>query len=330
MQNKKGFFKSVWEAITNFESYKEFAYQSGPKVIKYAVILLVLFSLIVTVAVSIPAIRTINSGTEYFENEFPDLIYENGKLSVKSEQPIYLESEESLDSVLLIDTNASLEKQEEYLEEQKQHKTSILLFDDKLIIKTTGLTAYTTYEYTQIQDNFNFDKLTKQDIVDKFTGANIYKIYASIYLFLFAYMLLTYIVIIFIDVVILSILALLISKLYKVKLKYSNCIKLSVYALTLPLILQLIYVYINAFTGFTIQYFAVMYDVISYIYVITAIIIMKNDLAKQDIGLIEEVKIKPEDNEAITNEEVERQKDEKKKREKKKEKVNPDVEPGKA
>lgn len=334
MDEKIGFFKSFWCAITNFEKYKEFAYSKTTEVFKYIIIVLILFSLFITIALAIPVIKTVNDGIDYFEKEFPSLNYSEGKLTVDSEEPIYMQ-DERIDAIVLVDTNASLEDESKYLEEQKEHATSIFIFSDKLVVKTSALNSYITHEYTQLENRIGLDSFTKQDLLDNFSGNNIYKTYGAIYLFLFTYMFLTYIVVIFIDIIILSILALLVSKLYKVNLRYSNCIKLSSYALTLPLLLQLIYIYVNTLTGFTIEYFAIMYDVISYIYVITAILIMRNDLAKQDIGLVKEVKIEDKDEEEIiTNEEVEKQKQEKKKKEKKKEKekekINPDVEPGKA
>lgn len=332
MNNKLGFFKSFWCAITNFEKYKEFVFFKSTEVFKYIIILLILFSLLITVALTIPVIQTVNAGIDYFEKEFPNLNYSEGKLVVDSEEPIYLE-DEKIDTIVIVDTNASLEDESKYLEEQKEHTTSIFIFSDKLVIKTAAINSYVTYEYTQLENRINFDTFTKQDILGNISGNQIYKIYIAIYLFLFTYMFLTYIVVIFMDIIILSIVAFLISRLYKVNLRYSNCIKLSSYALTLPLLLQLIYIFVNTLTGFTIQYFSIMYDVISFIYVITAILIMRNDLAKQDIGLVKEVKIENKyDEETITNEEVEKQKQEKKKKEKKKgkEKINPDVEPGNA
>ena len=333
MNKKTGFFKSFWYAITNFEKYKEFAFNNSLDVFKYVVILLLLFSIIITFSLVVPIINTFNNSMDYFKNEFPDLTYSEGKLTVDSEEPIYLEDKD-LDAVVVVDTNATEEEKAKYIEEQKVHATSILIFSDELVVKTAALTAYSIYEYTQLDDSLGVDTFNKQDILNNFTGNQTYKVYISIYLFLFVLILLTYTVMLFIDIVILSILAFIISKIYKVSLRYSNCIKISVYALTLPLLLQLIYVYVNTFTGFTIQYFAIMYDVISYIYVITAILIIKNDLAKQDIGAIGEVKIEKIDDsdEIITNDEVEKQKEEKKKKEeeKKKNKENPGAEPNNA
>ncbi len=333
MNKKTGFFKSFWYAITNFEKYKEFAFNNSLNVFKYVVILLLLFSIIITFSLVVPIINAFNNSMDYFKNEFPDLTYSEGKLTVDSEEPIYLEDKD-LDAVIVVDTNATEEEKAKYIEEQKVHATSILIFSDELVVKTAALTAYSIYEYTQLDDSIGVDTFNKQDILNNFTGNQSYKVYISIYLFVFVLILLTYTVMLFIDIVILSILAFIISKIYKVSLRYSNCIKISVYALTLPLLLQLIYVYVNTFTGFTIEYFAIMYDIISYIYVITAILIIKNDLAKQDIGAIGEVKIEKIDDsdEIITNDEVEKQKEEKKKKEeeKKKNKENPGAEPNNA
>ena len=333
MNKKTGFFKSFWYAITNFEKYKEFAFNNSLDVFKYVVILLLLFSIIITFSLVVPIINAFNNSMDYFKNEFPDLTYSEGKLTVDSEEPIYLEDKD-LDAVVIVDTNVTEEEKAKYIEEQKVHATSILIFSDELVVKNAALTSYSISEYTKLDDSLGVDTFNKQDILNNFTGDKAYKVYISIYLFLFVLILLTYTVMLFIDIVILSILAFIISKIYKVSLRYSNCIKISVYALTLPLLLQLIYVYVNTFTGFTIEYFAIMYDIISYIYVITAILIIKNDLAKQDIGAIGEVKIEKIDDsdEIITNDEVEKQKEEKKKKEeeKKKNKKNQGAEPNNA
>ena len=333
MDKKIGFFKSFWYAITNFEKYKEFAFNNSLDVFKYVVILLLLFSIIITFSLVVPIINAFNNSMDYFKNEFPDLTYSEGKLTVDSEEPIYLEDKD-LDAVVIVDTNVTEEEKAKYIEEQKVHATSILIFSDELVVKNAALTSYSISEYTKLDDSLGVDTFNKQDILNNFTGDKAYKVYISIYLFLFVLILLTYTVMLFIDIVILSILAFIISKIYKVSLRYSNCIKISVYALTLPLLLQLIYVYVNTFTGFTIEYFAIMYDIISYIYVITAILIIKNDLAKQDIGAIGEVKIEKIDDsdEIITNDEVEKQKEEKKKKEeeKKKNKEAPGAEPNNA
>ena len=89
------------------------------------------------------------------------------------------------------------------------------------------------------------------------------------------------------------------------------------YATTLSIVLYLIYGIVNIFTGFTIIYFDVAYNAISFIYVATAILIIRNDLIKQqiEVGKIIEEQKKIKEEKRI--EEKDRQKDKKEENSKK-------------
>lgn len=58
------------------------------------------------------------------------------------------------------------------------------------------------------------------------------------------------------------------------------------HSLTLPLILNLIYIIVNTYTGFEVRYFQWMYTSISYIYVVVAILMIKTEIINQKIQLI--------------------------------------------
>ena len=60
---------------------------------------------------------------------------------------------------------------------------------------------------------------------------------------------------------------------------------MGVHALTLPIILNILYIILNAFTGYTIKYFQIMYTAISYIYMVAAILIIKSDYIKRQMEL---------------------------------------------
>ena len=51
-------------------------------------------------------------------------------------------------------------------------------------------------------------------------------------------------------------------------------------AISLSVILNLIYIIVNVLTGFTMEYFQIMYTLISYIYMISAILIMRSNLIR--------------------------------------------------
>ena len=98
---------------------------------------------------------------------------------------------------------------------------------------------------------------------------------------------------------------------------------MSIYALTLPIILNIVYVLLNSFTGFTIQYFQIMYNLISYIYIIAAILIIKSDFNKTASDMIKvEEEVKDINKEELPAEEPKEEKQDKDKDEEQKDKKN--------
>lgn len=83
------------------------------------------------------------------------------------------------------------------------------------------------------------------------------------------------------DVFILTLLGLISAKICGVNFKIDPMMTLSIYALTLPLILDAILDAINITTGFSVPYFETIRLLIAYIYVIAAIFMIKYDLLKQ-------------------------------------------------
>lgn len=101
-----------------------------------------------------------------------------------------------------------------------------------------------------------------------------------------------------IDVFTLSLFGIITCFFAKIKMNYKAVFNMSIFALTLPMILRTIYFIINLLTTFEIKYFDVMYVAISYISLAAAIFIIKSNVIKQHLELmkiIEESKDKIED-----------------------------------
>lgn len=143
------------------------------------------------------------------------------------------------------------------------------------------------------------------------------KIYAIFAAISFVYLYIAYLIQILIDILLLSVVGYLLSKIISVRFKYKSIFNMSVYALTFSIILYMIYIIINLFTGFTVKYFEIAYNAIAYIYIITAMLMIKSDLIKQQI---EVDKIVQEQKKIIKEENKEEQKGDKPKEEDKKEK----------
>ena len=67
----------------------------------------------------------------------------------------------------------------------------------------------------------------------------------------------------------------------KMKMRYVALFNMSIYALTLSTILNIVYLLINIFTNFTIEYFSVMYITVATIYLLAAILIINSELIKK-------------------------------------------------
>lgn len=333
MEEKVGFFKRVKMSITNFDSYQKFATEKTVAAIKYFFQIVIIFSILASIAIIYSFSNVLNNGVEYIKNDMPDFSFEDNILTLESEEPIELEGKE-VSSLLIMDTNIDTDDAQSYLDKMNNYNNSILFLKDRLIVKPNATSGYITYDYKSITETTNIENFTKQDLVNYLEDSGLMKIYVSIYLMILFYLLITYVLVTLFDVAILSMLAYLTSKLYSVNISYKGCFNIAIYALTLPILLNILYIFINTLTGFKIEYFQIMYNIVSYIYVLVAILLIKSDLDKKGMDLIKiEGEIKKQEVEEEPVEEKKEQKedkDQKKKKDEGKENDNSTPEPGQA
>ena len=140
-----------------------------------------------------------------------------------------------------------------------------------------------------------------------------------------------------VDAVLYSLLGHVTALLSGLRLKFTAIYNIAAYSLTLPIILNLIYMVANILTGYTIQYFSIMYMAITCIYVITAILMIRSDVIKkqielskiieeqekvrQEIARREQEKQEEEERQRIRKEDEKKRQEEKKKSDKEKEKT---------
>ena len=116
------------------------------------------------------------------------------------------------------------------------------------------------------------------------------------------------------DVFTLSIFGILTCFFTKIKMNYKALFNMSIYALTLSVILRTVYFAITTLTSFKIKYFDIMYIAISYISLAAAIFIIKSNIIKQHLELmkiIEESKEKIEDTFSINKKPKEKEDEDK-------------------
>ena len=174
-----------------------------------------------------------------------------------------------------------------------------------------------SYSYENISQRYDLSGINKKSVLNYMNNKWLYVIVFAIG---FIYFYFSYLLSIFMDILLLSLIGFLISRIINVRFKYSVIFKMSVYSLTLSILLYLIYIVINTFTGFTVKYFEIAYNIIGYIYLITAMLMIKSDLIKQQMEvakIVEEQKKIRQESEDEEEEKEEEEKEEGKEEEKK-------------
>lgn len=314
---KTNFWKDIFKSIKDLDKYEDFALEAPKKAMKYFLKLLLVFCMVIAIFYTYRIVQNLNDMYSNLKEVLPDFQYENGELHVFSEEPVIIE--DYMDSLgkILIDTR----EEETITKEYSEEKEAAFLLKNKMMIFSRNSFGQVSYQYRDLANQYNISNFTKQDLVNYVESMNKLSICASIYLVIFVYLFIIYFISIFMDVLLLSALAWIVSRISRIRLKYAPSFGIAIHAITLPVILNLIYIVVNLLTGFHIQYFQLMYNTISYIYVIVAILMIKTDFINRQVELIklaqEQEKIKEE---LKRKEEEEKQKQEENQKPKKEDK----------
>ena len=320
-ENKKiGFFKSIFYSITNIEKYPEMAAQGMAKTFGYLMKIMIIFSVIVCIGLMYQFSLLVKNGVNYIQNDLPDMSYSNGELTVESEEPIILKNVNSVVNNIIIDTNTADEGViDEYVKSISQEDSGIILLKNKIIIKNSAVATSNIYSYNDLLgglSNENIESATKQDLVNYLSGSKMNYIYISFFAIMFIYTLIIYLVSVLVDILLIAILGNITTLFAKMRIKFSALFNMAVYAITLSVLLNALYIAVNTITGFEIKYFQVMYIAIAYIYITATIFIIKIDYTKRQGELIRII----EEQKKVKEELDQKQDEEEKKEEEKKEK----------
>ena len=322
---KTNSFKKIWYSITKIEKYPMMAAEGFGRALKYFSLLVLILVIVFSVGIVYDISGFINNGKEYFENEFPDLIYNNGVLDIKSEETIYLSDENSIFGNAVITTTNDENIKDTLINELKEkNESAIIILKDSFIIKNQEIDSYITYTYSELFGEMNISSFTKNDIVNYINSSSIIGIYLIIFFILIIYLFVLYFIINMINIIFLSILGYFTSILARIKMRYIAIFNMSIYATTLSILLNAVYVGINIFIDFNIEYFQVMYISVASIYLIASIFLLKTEIIKKQFELMkvkevqEQVKKEIEEQEEQEKVNKEREKAKKKDKEDKK------------
>ena len=317
MGNKINFFQRVKRAIFNLEKYPEFAEEKTIIAVKYFVKLILVLSIIITLGAVYKFGSMANFFMDTFKTDFPDFTFSDNTL-VADKVVKTVKEEQNMQLSVIVDTEieSNDSKVNEYITEMTKYENAVMFLKDKMLLQLDGLSGQATYSYADLNMNA-VGEFTKQSIVENINNINMPTVYVAFFMSIVIYMFSIYFLSTFMETILIAVLGYLTAKIVRVNIKFNQTYNLSVYAITLSVLLNAIYVPIRLITGFNLEYFSIMYTTIPYIYIITAILMIRSELMKQkiEIGKIEKVQ-------KIVKQELEeeRETERKKKEEKKKEK----------
>lgn len=189
-------------------------------------------------------------------------------------------------------------------------KKAIFYFTELMIIFSILFTGTYIYYLLNIAE-FDEENLTLSEkmvniLIDENEdeqikeAANLLEEYSdnTIIFALFISIFISFYIITLMDVLTLSVFGLLTCLMARIKMNYKAVFNMSIFALTLSIILRIIYTMVTMLAGFEVKYFEVMYIAVAYISLAAAIFLIKSDVIKQHLQLmkiIEESKEKIEE-----------------------------------
>ena len=379
-KEKLSFLKKVRISIFDFDGYQELAAEKISRTIGYIVLLILIFSIIISITYTFQFNGLIGNVREYINNEISEIRYENYELSVipnnlenateqeqgdnekeinndnneqdpvserdtnneqntdneqtiDNEQKVMkIDSNELIPAKIIINTETTDEEEiQANINEISSSQNGILILKNRIIIKNEFSTNLSEYTYKTISEQYNINKIDKTEILNMLSGQAINRVLIIFFITILLYMFIIYVSTMLIDILLLVVLTYIVARISGLRLKYSAIYNIASYSLTLPVILNMIYFVVNRLTGFTIEYFQIMYTALASIYIITAILMIKSDVIKKQIELNkiieEQEKVKQElkrkEEEKREQEEQERRRQEREKREKKEKEKEP-------
>lgn len=305
-EKEKSFFKKLIISIKNFEEYPDLASKSWAKVISYLAKLLAIFTIVVSFTTVYKLSQQVQSGINCIKEDLPDFSFVNNELEMEQEEVIIYENMDNLFNTVIIDTSEiNDEILDTYKEKIQKINNGIILLKDRALIKTQVTSGVVEYSYSSIASQYQIGQFNKSQVVEYFSGTNLILIYIGIFIMVSIYMFILYFISIWLDVLLLGALGFFTALILRIHLRFSAMCKIAIHSLTLPILLNALVVLIETFTNFKIEYFEIMYIGISYIYIITAILMIKDDIIKNQKELTKIV----EEQEKVRLE-LERQKEE--------------------
>ena len=298
---KIGFFKKVWYSITNFEKYPAMAVEGLKKAIKYLIALTAIVTVFITLGALIDLKLIVEDFSKYVDENIPEFSYVDGNLNMEMDETILIENVEEIDvDRIVINTLTETDEQKEQIEKDNLKGTTIFFFNNEIVLEAQieeNQIVRQNYTYDDFVTSYTgqyVERFEKADFLKYLTSDKMQTFYLSYGTTMFIYMLMINIIAGLLNALEIAILGLITMTVTRIRTKFVAIYNMAIYSLTLPMILNILYVVVNYFTDFTITYFQIGYIAIAYIYLAATIFILKDDVIKklQEVEQIKQEQLK--------------------------------------
>ncbi|MCI8617059.1 MAG: DUF1189 domain-containing protein [Clostridia bacterium] len=301
---KKGFFKKIWYSIDKVEKYSELSAEGFGKAIRYLITLIVMLAIVSAGVTVFRTSKQMKQVSEYIKENAPEFKYSDGILDIDINEPIINENENF--GKIIVDTISETEDiQNQYMDDIKKEKRAVVVLKDKLILKETENNI--VYKYEELFKELNISEFSKDDLASYLVSSVMMPLYLNLFLVLFIYALVMQAMNTVFYIIIISIFGYLTSMILRLKIRYVAVFNMAVYSITLPTLLYIIYLGVNAFVNYVVPYFEVMYMLVATIYMIAALFILKSEFNKKQGEVQKIIEIEKEIKEDMKQEENKKQ-----------------------
>lgn len=286
-ENKKlGFFARIKIAVAKLEDYSLFLEEKTSVAVKYFFLIVLFLTVVMAIVQTYDVMKMVHKGYNYIQNEMPDFSYENEKLNFAENINAY---DEEFDFYMIADTDENMpeEKMQEYKDTVKS--TGIMFFKDKVIYQLGS--NQVEYSYKDFATQYGINSLNKEKLVEEVNSIGMVGIAVTIFMVVVVSLYIAQLISIFMDWLVVTIFTIIAARVCGMKISFQGAFNLSIYALTLSIILSMLYQIAYYLVGFYTDYFRVVYLLISYVYIVAVILMIKSDLLKQQVEVAKVVEI---------------------------------------
>jgi len=319
---KINFFHKVWNSITKIEKYPDMAAEGLGRAFSYICKVVAILAIVLCVGVMCQIYQILQEGVQYLQNEFPEFSYKEGILNVDTEKRFTISEDDSYVGRTIIDTKVEQEETiNQYISEVNKAGSGIIVLKDRVILKNGAVAGTINYNYSELLDQMGIQEFTKESVINYARSNQIITLYISIFITIFIYSFMMYLLTTISNAIFLSVFGYLATWVARIKMRFLAVFNMSIYALTLSIFLNMLYIGVNIFIDFKMEYFQVMYVSVAAIYLVAAIFILKTEFVKKQMELM-----KLAEAQEIVRKEIQEKEEQEKREKEKKERQKKDKE----